>query len=240
MINLGLWIACIMWNSGCCRSVAPWIPVLSRHNSQRGWFTNLHFCDFPRNKAPRTGPRHIWHTCKLCPFFGHEKNTDGSGDGWMFSLACVCYGDSRFAKHFLRPHLVLQPDWGWGDLGSFQRPQSHSSPEGSWNIGGLYLAPHEDNSIQLLSVANNYNGLPYILCVTGTISETCCHWGMDVFYSNSKTDLKLRCEYCIKFQLFESAQDVFSRLTAVCCMLLQHNPHRLTPSLQEAHLWDLE
>ena len=31
----------------------------------------------------------------------------------------------------------------------------------------------------------------------------------------------------IKFQLFEGAQDVFSRLTAVCCMLLPHNPYRL-------------
>jgi len=33
---------------------------------------------------------------------------------------------------------------------------------------------------------------------------------MNVFYSDSETDLKLRCDYCIKFQLFESAQDVFS------------------------------
>jgi len=28
-------------------------------------------------------------------------------------------------------------------------------------------------------------------------------------------------------QLFEGVQDVFSRLTAVCCMLLHHNPYRL-------------
>jgi hypothetical protein len=45
---------------------------------------------------------------------------------------------------------------------------------------------------------------------------------MDV-YSDSKTDLKLQCDYSIKFQLFEGAQDVFSRLTAVCWMLLKHN-----------------
>ena len=47
---------------------------------------------------------------------------------------------------------------------------------------------------------------------------------MNVFYSDSKTDLKLRCDYFIKFQLFKGAQDVFSRLTAVCCILLPHNP----------------
>jgi len=32
-------------------------------------------CDIPQNKAPRTGPHHIWRT--VCPFSGH-KNTDGS------------------------------------------------------------------------------------------------------------------------------------------------------------------
>jgi len=31
----------------------------------------------------------------------------------------------------------------------------------------------------------------------------------------------------IKFPLFGGFQDVFSRLTAVCCMLLPHNPYRL-------------
>ena len=31
--------------------------------SQRGWYiTNLLLCDTPQNKAPRTGPRSIWHT----------------------------------------------------------------------------------------------------------------------------------------------------------------------------------
>jgi len=37
------------------------------------------------------------------------------------------------------------------------------------------------------------------------------------FHSNSKVDLKVRCDYHIKFQLFEGAED-FCRLTAVCCM----------------------
>jgi len=58
------------------------------------------------------------------------KNTDGSAVEWMISLASVCYGDSLVVKHFLRLHLVFQPVWGWGDLGSFQLPQSNSSPEG--------------------------------------------------------------------------------------------------------------
>jgi len=67
------------------------------------------------------------------------------------------------AKHFLRPHLIFQTIWGWGDLGSFQLPQSNFPQEVAWNLGWLYLAPHEDNSIQLLGIANNYNGLPYLV-----------------------------------------------------------------------------
>jgi len=57
---------------------------------------------------------------------------------------------------------------------------------------------------------------------------------MNVFYSDNKTDLKLQCECCIKFQLFERAQDV-TRLTAVCCMLLHHNPYRL-PQYYKRHV----
>ena len=49
---------------------------------------------------------------------------------------------------------------------------------------------------------------------------------MNVLYSDSKTDLKVWCDYCIKFELFEGGQDV-TRLTAVCCILLPHNPCRL-------------
>jgi len=72
-------------NSDCCRrSVAPWITFFY-HNTQywqRGWYiTNLLLYDIPRNKAPCTGPRHIWRTYTLFPFFGHEKNTDGSAVG---------------------------------------------------------------------------------------------------------------------------------------------------------------
>jgi len=39
----------------------------------------------------------------------------------MISLASAGYGYSQVAKHFLRPNLVFQPIWEWGDLGSFQR-----------------------------------------------------------------------------------------------------------------------
>jgi len=89
---------------------------------------------FHKNKATRTGPHHIGRIYTLCPFFGCGKHTDGSAFVLMILLASVCYGDCWVAKHILHPHLVLQPIWGWADLGSFQLPHSTSSPEFAWNI----------------------------------------------------------------------------------------------------------
>ena len=49
-------------------------------------------------------------------------------------------------------------------------------------------------------------------------------------------DLKLWCDNCIKFQVFEGAQDIFIRLTAVCCMFLPHNPYIL-PQHYKRHVY---
>jgi hypothetical protein len=67
----------------------------------------------------------------LCPFSGCEQNTDGSTVVWKISQTNVCDGDPLVAKCFLHLHLVFQPFWWWGDLGSFQLPQSNSLPEGA-------------------------------------------------------------------------------------------------------------
>ena len=78
-------------NSGwCIRSVASWITVLSRHIvfTKRVIYYKFTFMWYSA-KAPCTGPCRIW--CTVCPFFGREKNTDGSAVGLMISLASVCY-----------------------------------------------------------------------------------------------------------------------------------------------------
>ena len=84
---------------------------------------------------------------------------------------------------------------------------------------------------------NTYNGLPYLdsFLWLDTVAETKCNKDMSFFHSDSKTELNLHCHYCIKFQLFKDAQDVFSRLTTVCCMLLAHNPYR-APQHYERHI----
>jgi len=70
-----------------------------------------------------------------------------------------------------------------------------------------------------------HNHLPcLLLCMTRYSFRHVIPVSINVFYSNSKTDLKLRCDCCIKFPLYEGTQDVVTTLTAVCCMLLPHNP----------------
>jgi len=209
------------YNSGCCiKSVAPWIAVLSWHSIHKGWYiTNLLLCYIPQNKAPHTGLHHIWRTYTLCPFFGHKKNTDGSTVGLMILLASVCYCNSGVAKHFLSLHLVFQPIWGWGDLLFFPASSIKFLTKSSLKSRWVYLAPHEDNSIQLLSIANNYNGLPFWFSPVRLAQfQKPDVTDMNVFYSDSKTDLKLRCDYCIKFQLFKGAQDFLAdwRMCVVC------------------------
>ena len=46
--------------------------------------------------------------------------------------------------------------------------------------------------------------------LAGSVSTPYIHHAQSQESKTSKTDLKLRCHYSIKFQLFESAQDVFS------------------------------
>jgi len=148
--------------------------------------------------------------------------------GWWFRWAVFAM-ETLELQNIFAPALSLPPIWGWGDLGSFQLPQSNSSSEGARNLGGY---------IFFLAIAN-YNGLPYLVSfVWLVVSETWCHWDMNVFYSDSKTDLKLWCDYCIKFQLFKSAQDIVTRLTAVLHVTTPQ-PLQSTPALQEACLWAL-
>ena len=122
--------------------MAPWITVLSQHTvftiAQLGWFTNLPWCGILLNKAPRTGPHHIWCIYTLCPFSGREKNTGCRAVGWMISLA------SAITEHLLRLPLVFQQIGRWGSLGFakifkfFTRRRLKSR----W----VYLAAHEDVS----------------------------------------------------------------------------------------------
>ena len=119
--------------------------------SQRGWFTNLLLCDIPRNKAPRTGPHHIWRIYTLCPFFGREKKHTRQCS-WVDDFACQCLL-WRFSsrKTFVAAALSLPTNLGVGRSWLFPASSIKSLTRRSLKSWWVYLAPHEDNIIQLLS-----------------------------------------------------------------------------------------
>jgi hypothetical protein len=71
------------------------------------------------------------------------------------------------------------------------------------------------NSFPALAQYPQSSALFRLLCMTQHRQK---HNTSQVFYSDSKTDLKLRCDCSTKFQLFEGAQNIVTRLMAVCCM----------------------
>ena len=95
---------------------------------------NSLLCDNPRNKAPRTGLRHTSRTCRPWSFSGREMNKHDSGLA-SISLASVGYDDSLAPQHLLPLYLVFHSNWGRCNLGFIQLLQTHSSPEGVWNLG---------------------------------------------------------------------------------------------------------
>ena len=111
------------------------------HYSQRGWFTNILLCDIPRNKAPHTGPHHIWCTYTLCPFFGHEKNTRQLRS-WVddFTGQCLLWRLSS-CKTFFAPELGLPTNLGVGRSWLFPASSIKFLTTRSLKSRWVYLAP---------------------------------------------------------------------------------------------------
>jgi len=120
---------------------------ITTHSIHKEGDFQIYFCDITRSKAPHTGPPHIWRTYTLCPLFGRKKNTDSSTVGLVISLASVCYGDLS------RKNIFCARTWSSNQSGvgvilalsSFLKFLARRSLKSRW----VYLAPHEDNSIQL-------------------------------------------------------------------------------------------
>jgi len=112
----------------------------STQYSQRGCFTNLLWCDILWNKAPCTGPCHIWHTyTQMAVQLGWEFR-------WpVFVMGLLCF------ETYFAPTLGLSTNLGvwqyWLFPASSVKFLTRSSLKSRW----VYLAPHEGNSIQLLS-----------------------------------------------------------------------------------------
>ena len=194
--------------------------IMTHSSHNEGDFTNLLWGDVPRNKTPHTGPRHTWSTYTLTFLSPQEEHTWQRS--WVDDFTGQCLLWRLLSRRtFLTPALGLPTNLGvvqsWIFTASSIKFLTRRSLKSWW----VYLALHEDNSIQLLSIANNYNGLPYLFSsVWCIVSETWCQWDMNGFYSDSKTDLKLRCDYCIKFQVFEGVQDITPQTLQITPALL--------------------
>jgi len=86
-------------------------------------------------------------TLMHCPFLHREKNTNSNTFGLMILLAGVCYDDSWITKHFFCLNWS-EGGRSWLLTASSIKFLARRSPKSRW----VYLVPHEDNSIQLLSM----------------------------------------------------------------------------------------
>jgi len=167
---------------------------------------------------------HLVHfTHRALSFFGHKKNVDGNTVGLMILLASVCYG------YFCWGLLLLLLFFFFFLLKIVFNITSLST----WSWVGVSNQNFTDGFLLKFYFFPGHRSIPTIICLVSTTtynraqlqkrdtSEIRMSFAVD-----SKTDLKLQRDYCIKFQLFEGAQDV-TRLTTVCCTLLPHNPYRL-------------
>jgi hypothetical protein len=81
--------------------------MITAHRIHKQGDLQIHlFCDFPRNKAPRTGPRHIWRTDTLCPSFGREKN--GRLRSWVEEVLVMAT---------LESHIFCSRTWSTSQFG---------------------------------------------------------------------------------------------------------------------------
>ena len=170
---------------------------------------------------------HLAHLCTALSFTARRTWT-AAQMGWWFRWPVFVMATLKSQNFF--PHLVFQPIWGVGRSWLFTAFSIKFLTRRSLKSRWVCLAPREvtvSNCGVLLTTT--------LVCLTYFLYFL-YDWHsfrnlMPVRYEHrlqwQQTDLKLRCDYCIKFHLFEGAQDVFNRLTAVCCMLLPHNPYRV-------------
>ena len=114
--------------------------------SQRGCFTNVLWCDIAQNKAPHTGPHHIWCIYTLCPILA-VRSHDFVGQCLLWRLLS--------SKTCLAPTLGLTANVGLGRSWLFSASSINFLTRSYLKSLSLYLAPHKDNNIQLFSTVRS-------------------------------------------------------------------------------------
>ena len=134
--------------------MAPWNTILSwRTLFTIGVIYKFTFMWYSTKQGTMHRPTsHLEHLHTM-PFLWPRDEQRHSRVQWL-SLTNVGYGDSR-AVRLLRPHLVSQPIQGWSDLGFFLAFSIKFLTWRSLKSRWVYLAPHEDVRIQLLSTVRS-------------------------------------------------------------------------------------
>ena len=194
----------LLHNSGCCRrSVAPWITVLSRHSVLTiGVIYKFTLLWYSTKKWHHAQAHFTSGTLTRVATPLAMRRTDGSAVGYMISLVSVCYGDSQIAKHLLNSSQCQQPAFHWW------YPQV-------WFFFWLMLRHLQQSALFT------------ILCMTGHSCSNLTLLRYEHLVQWKQNGSKAMMWLLYKIPLFEDAQDIFSRMTAVCCRLLPHNPYRL-------------
>ena len=97
----------------------------------------LDHCFIMAHSIHKEGDSQIYFCVIFCETRHHAQDHVISGTlihrwqcSWVENFVGQCLlWDSCVSKHILRPHLVFQPIWECGSIGSFQLPQSNSSLE---------------------------------------------------------------------------------------------------------------
>ena len=123
------------------------------HYSQRGWFTNLLLCDIPQGtmNSPMSHLAHLYPTPFLWLREEHRRQRS-----WVDDFAGQCLLWRLLGRNtFFAPALGLPIDpvvvRSWLFPASSIKFLTRRSLKSWW----VYLAPHEDKSIQLLSTVRS-------------------------------------------------------------------------------------
>jgi len=154
--------------SGCCRrSVAPWIPVLSWHTVFTKWVIyKFIFVWYSTEQCYSNRPTshlvHLYTVPLLWPWQTHRQQRI-----WVDDFAGHCLLWPSSSKTLSGPTLGLTPNLGlrWSWL--FPASSIKFLTRRSLKSLSVYLAPHADNSNQLLSTVRSrrwkYNFNTYLL-----------------------------------------------------------------------------
>ena len=144
-------------NSSCCRSsVAPWITVLSWHTvlTKRVIYKFTFVWYSAKQDTTHRPVSHLAHLYTV-PFLWlreeHKRQYSWVDD---FSGQCLLWRLSS-RKTFFVPTLAVPTNLGMGQSWHFPASSIKFLTRRSLKFQWVYLAPHEDNNIQLLSTVRS-------------------------------------------------------------------------------------